>query len=96
MPSRRSDIYNSEAGMSAIIGMVLNEIGGRAVLTPGSVNEFMNMCENTKHFVDIKTGNSGDLIITSLHQKDDGTIDKTYLGVDYDNEYPRGCLSGLS
>ena len=82
--------------MSAIIGMVLNEIGGRIVLTPGSVNEFMEQCEDTKHFVDIRTSGSGDLIITSLHKKEDGTIDKTYLGIDYDKEYPRGCLSGLS
>jgi|TARA_R100000742_G_C4279300_1_gene103496 hypothetical protein len=87
---------NSEAGMSAIIGMILNEIGGRAVLTPGSVQEFMDQCEDTRHFVDIKTEGSGDLVITSLHEKRDGTIDKTYLGIDYDKEYPRGCLSGLS
>ena len=96
MEVRQSDLYNSEAGMSAIIGMVLNEIGGRIVLTPGSVNEFMEQCEDTKHFVDIRTSGSGDLIITSLHKKEDGTIDKTYLGIDYDKEYPRGCLSGLS
>ena len=87
---------NSEAGMSAIIGMILNEIGGRAVLPPGSVQEFMDQCEDTRHFVDIKTEGSGDLVITSLHEKRDGTIDKTYLGIDYDKEYPRGCLSGLS
>ena len=87
---------NSEAGMSAIIGMILNEIGGRAVLPPGSVQEFMDQCEATRHFVDINTEGSGDLVITSLHEKRDGTIDKTYLVIDYDKEYPRGCLSGLS
>lgn len=96
MPSRRPKANNSEAGMSAIIGMVLNEIGGRAVLTPGSVNEFMERCEGTRHFVDIKTAGSGDLIITSLHEKEDGSIDETYLGIDYENEYPKGCLSRLS
>ena len=85
----------SDAGMSAVIGMVLNELGGRAVLTPGSVEEFMEQCENTRHFVDIKTDRSGNLVVTSLHEKRDGTVEKTYLGIDYDKEYPMGCLSGL-
>ncbi len=85
----------SEAGMSAVIGMVLNEYGGRAVLTPGSVEEFMEQCKETKHFVDVKTDSAGNLIVTSLHEKRDGSIEQTYLGIDYDKEYPRGCLSGL-
>jgi len=85
----------SDAGMSAIIGMVLSEFGGRVVLTPGSVHEFMDQCEETRHFVDIKTDGAGNLVVTSLHEKRDGTIDPTYLGIDYDKEYPRGCLSGL-
>tara|TARA_Y100001963_G_scaffold19768_2_gene25055 strand:- start:25493 stop:25780 length:288 start_codon:yes stop_codon:yes gene_type:complete len=85
----------SEAGMSAVIGMILNEHGGRVVLTPGSVNEFMEYCKETRHFVDIKNDGAGNLIITSLHEKRDGTIDQTYIGIDYEKEYPRGCLSGL-
>lgn len=85
----------SQAGMSAVIGMVLNEHGGRAVLTPGSVEEFMGQCEDTRHFVDIQTDRSGNLVVTSLHENTDGTVEKTYLGIDYDKEYPRGCLSGL-
>jgi len=94
MPSRRAT-KKSQAGMSAVIGMVLNEHGGRAVLTPGSVEEFMEMCEDTRHYVDIKNDHSGNLIITSLHENRDGAVEKTYLGIDYDKEYPRGCLSGL-
>ena len=69
--------------------------GGRAVLTPGSVEEFMGQCEDTRHFVDIKNDTSGNLVVTSLHENKDGTIEQTYLGIDYDKEYPRGCLSGL-
>jgi hypothetical protein len=91
----RRAIKKSQAGMSAVIGMVLNEYGGRAVLTPGSVEEFMEMCEGTRHYVDIKNDSSGNLVITSLHEKTDGTVEETYLGIDYDKEYPRGCLSGL-
>jgi hypothetical protein len=81
--------------MSAILGMVLNEYGGRAVLTPGSVKEFMDQCDGTRHYVDIKEDGSGQLVITSLHELTDGSIDQTHLGVDYDMEYPKGCLSGL-
>ena len=85
----------SQAGMSAVIGMVLNEYGGRAVLTPGSVEEFMGLCGDRRHFVDIKNDTSGNLVVTSLHENKDGTVEKTYFGIDYDKEYPRGCLSGL-
>jgi len=84
-----------KAGMSAILGMILNELGGRVVLTPGSVHEFMEQCENTRHFVDIKSDESNNLVVTSRHEKRDGGIDETHLGIDYEKEYPRGCLSGL-
>ena len=85
----------SDVGMSAILGMVLNEHGGRAVLTPGSVKEFMGQCDGTKHFVDIKEDERGQLVVTSLHELTDGSIDRTHIGIDYEKEYPKGCLSGL-
>ena len=85
----------SDVGMSAILGMVLNEHGGRTVLTPGSVRDFMDQCDGTKHYVDIKEDNVGQLVITSLHELEDGVIDRTHIGIDYGKEYPKGCLSGL-
>ena len=84
-----------DVGMSAILGMVLSEHGGRVVLTPGSVSEFMEQCDGTRHFVDIKEDGSWQLVITSLHELTDGSVDQTHLGIDYDREYPKGCLSGL-
>ena len=65
------------------------------MLTPGSVRDFMGQCDGTRHYVDIKEDGAGQLVITSLHELEDGRIDRTYIGVDYEKEYPKGCLSGL-
>ena len=86
-------IADSDIGMSAILGMVLHEHGGRVTLTAGLVREFMEMCDDTKHFVDIKSDSQNQIIVTSLHEKVDGSVDETYLGIDYEKEYPKGCLS---
>jgi hypothetical protein len=91
----RSAKNQRDAGMSAILGMVLNEYGGRAVLTPGSVKDFMGQCDGTRHFIDIKEDGKGQLVVTSLHELEDGRIDRTHIGIDYEREYPKGCLSGL-
>lgn len=91
----RSAKNTKDVGLSAVLGMVLNEYGGRVVLTPGSVRDFMGQCDGTRHYVDIKEDGAGQLVITSLHELEDGRIDRTYIGVDYDKEYPKGCLSGL-
>ena len=84
---------DSNIGMSAILGMILHEHGGRMTLTAGLVREFMEMCDDTRHFVDIKTDSQDQIIITTLHEKVDGSIDETYLGINYEKEYPKGCLS---
>jgi|TARA_R110000751_G_scaffold96275_4_gene187858 hypothetical protein len=91
----RSAKNTKDVGLSAVLGMVLNEYGGRVVLTPGSVRDFMGQCDGTRHYVDIKEDGAGQLVITSLHELEDGRIDRTYIGVDYEKEYPKGCLSGL-
>lgn len=88
-------LADSNIGMSAILGMVLHELGGRVTLTAGLVKEFMEMCDDTRHFVDIRTDSHDQIIVTSVHEKVDGAVDETYLGIDYEKEYPKGCLSGL-
>jgi len=88
-------IADNNIGMSAILGMVLHELGGRVTLTAGLVKEFMDMCEDTRHFVDIKMDNHDQVVVTTVYEKLDGSVDETYLGIDYEKEYPKGCLSGL-
>lgn len=88
-------IADDNIGMSAILGMVLHELGGRVTLTAGLVKEFMEMCGDTRHFVDIRTDSNDQVIVTTVHEKVDGSVEETYLGIDYEKEYPKGCLSGL-
>lgn len=79
--------------VSLVLGFVLHELGGRVTLTPGSVSEFEELKENMAHFLDVRSDKSGNLVVTSLLRKDNGQVDETYIGIDYDREYPRGCIS---
>ena len=39
--------------------------------------------------------NHDQVVVTTVYEKVDGSVDETYLGIDYEKEYPKGCLSGL-